>query len=454
MWGIESGSLEVAGIRASFNTGERVIAVTSVSFVRRLGMCVLGAGALAAVFFVTPLLFLGVQPLAPTGPAPSAIALPADQPRTGDQAATPPNEADAAFLRAAGRPSVDAVWNQRMRLASPAEWVRAGKVAAPVSPLILAYAPADDRRREPAPFAAIDAATGSAATPQTAATSAAGATPPVPHRPVTSAPVTTAPATTGEDDEDEDEEDVAPVIIPRPLPRPRLAVANPQASAPAAAPLAARPAPALNGVTADPAGIRQALALPPLSPAPPAAPRPQEALPEGSYKENQNYVLIDPQTSNVRLASLVPEPPPTRATPPLQAAPTTPIQPAIILKTPFGIPYALQQESVETSCFPPPLVDLIRRIEQRYGQKPVITSGLRDRGRRGSLHRRCQAADLMIPGVSAGELAKAARLIPGMGGVGQYCHPNLVHIDIGTARDWKQGCGGYFALRDSASTAR
>lgn len=424
-------------------------AVTSVSVAGRLGLWLLGAGAMAAAFFAAPLLLVGEQPLAPTGPASSIIPSPDDQSSAVSAAAggsVQQNEEDAAFLHAVGRPSVDAVWNQRMRLASPGEWVKSGKATTALVPIILAYAPADERRREPAPFAAID----SAVTPAT------GVTAPAPQNPAASAPFARVPATTGEDDEEDDEEEEAvPAVVPRPLPRPRIAAASPQSSLTAATtPLAVQPAPAANDKSADPAGIRQALALAPLSAAPPVAPRPQEDLQEGSRKENQNYVLIDPQAGNIRLASLVPEPPVTRATPPLQAAPTTPIQPAITLKTPFGIPYALQQESVEASCFPPPLVDLIHRIEQRYGQKPLVTSGLRDRGRRGSLHRRCQAADLMIPGVSAGELAKVARQIPGMGGVGQYCHPNLVHIDIGTARDWKQGCGGYFALRDSAAKTR
>ncbi len=423
-------------------------AVTSVSVAGRLGLWLLGAGAMAAAFFAAPLLLVGEQPLAPTDRALSAITSPYDQSSAVSAAAggsVQKNEEDAAFLRAVGRPSVDAVWNGRMRLASPGEWVKSGKATASLAPIILAYAPADERRREPAPFAAID----SAVTPAT------GVTSPAPQNPAASAPFTTVPATTGEDDEEEDdEEEAVPAIVPRPLPRPRIAAASPQSSLTAAPPLAVQPAPAANDKSADPAGIRQALSLAPLSAAPPVAPRPREELNENLRGENQNYVLIDPRASNIHLASLSPEPPVTRAIPPLQAAPTTPIPPAITLKTPFGIPYALQQESVEASCFPPPLVDLIHRIEQRYGQKPLITSGLRDRGRRGSLHRRCQAADLMIPGVSAGELAKVARQIPGMGGVGQYCHPNLVHIDIGTARDWKQGCGGYFALRDSAAKTR
>lgn len=423
-------------------------AVTSASVAGRLGLWLLGAGAMAAAFFAAPLLLVGEQPLAPTDRALSAITSPYDQSSAVSAAAggsVQKNEEDAAFLRAVGRPSVDAVWNGRMRLASPGEWVKSGKATASLAPIILAYAPADERRREPAPFAAID----SAVTPAT------GVTSPAPQNPAASAPFATVPATTGEDDEEEDdEEEAGPAIVPRPLPRPRIAAASPQSSLTAATPLAVKPAPAAIDKSADPAGIRQALSLAPLSAAPPVAPRSREELNENLRGENQNYVLIDPRASNIHLASLSPEPPVTRAIPPLQAAPTTPIPPAITLKTPFGIPYALQQESVEASCFPPPLVDLIHRIEQRYGQKPLITSGLRDRGRRGSLHRRCQAADLMIPGVSAGELAKVARQIPGMGGVGQYCHPNLVHIDIGTARDWKQGCGGYFALRDSAAKTR
>ncbi len=117
------------------------------------------------------------------------------------------------------------------------------------------------------------------------------------------------------------------------------------------------------------------------------------------------------------------------------------------IDTPFGVPYVLQQGSVETACLKPELVEILRKIEGRYHQKVVITSGFRDRGRQGSLHRTCAAADIEVPGVSAATLAAYARSIPDIGGVGTYCHPNMIHVDIGTPRDWKYGCGSFFAMR-------
>ncbi|MDK9696594.1 MAG: D-Ala-D-Ala carboxypeptidase family metallohydrolase [Siculibacillus sp.] len=131
------------------------------------------------------------------------------------------------------------------------------------------------------------------------------------------------------------------------------------------------------------------------------------------------------------------------------SSPTDPVKPPAKNKidTPFGVPYVLQTGSVETACLKPELVDILRRIEGHYHQKVVITSGYRDRGRQGSLHRQCAAADIEIPGVTSQSLASFARTIPGIGGVGTYCHSSMIHVDIGTPRDWQYGCGSYFALR-------
>lgn len=131
------------------------------------------------------------------------------------------------------------------------------------------------------------------------------------------------------------------------------------------------------------------------------------------------------------------------------SSPTDPVKapPRIKLDTPFGIPYVLQTASVETACLKPDMIELLHKIETKYGQKVVITSAARDRGRRGSMHRMCAAADIIVPGVSAEKLAAYARTIPGIGGVGTYCHSELVHVDTGTPRDWKYGCGSFFAMR-------
>ncbi len=126
-------------------------------------------------------------------------------------------------------------------------------------------------------------------------------------------------------------------------------------------------------------------------------------------------------------------------------------KPGIPTKTPFGVPFVLQTQSVETACLRPELVEMLRTIETHYGKKVVITSGYRDRGDSGSLHRRCAAADIIVPGVEAKALAVYARTIPNMGGVGTYCHPSMIHVDVGSARDWKYGCGSYFAMRDHSA---
>ncbi|MER2605202.1 MAG: D-Ala-D-Ala carboxypeptidase family metallohydrolase, partial [Siculibacillus sp.] len=152
-----------------------------------------------------------------------------------------------------------------------------------------------------------------------------------------------------------------------------------------------------------------------------------------------------------------PSPPPASAAP--QAAPgqilgffSSPTEPVRApstkkIDTPFGVPYVLQTGSVETACLKPELVEILRRIEGKYHQKVVITSGFRDRGRQGSLHRTCAAVDIEVPGVPAEALAAFARTIPGIGGVGTYCYPHLIHVDIGAPRDWKYGCGSFFAMR-------
>ena len=106
----------------------------------------------------------------------------------------------------------------------------------------------------------------------------------------------------------------------------------------------------------------------------------------------------------------------------------------------LNLPYILQTASVQTNCFPEKLVKFIQVVETHYGKKVIVTSGMRDHGRVGSLHRHCAAADIIVPGVSGASLAAYARTIPDIGGVGQYCHPYLVHMDVGSRRDWTYAC--------------
>lgn len=216
---------------------------------------------------------------------------------------------------------------------------------------------------------------------------------------------------------------------------------EPTATPPAATALALAPVPAPKAPTTAPGSL---VALPPrgqaVAPAAPTAPPASAA--EAARRER---VVIPPRDGE--------EPPGLRPNRPVLASLTPPDSdvgqpPPVILRTPFGTPFVLQTTSVDMSCAPPKLVGLLRTIEKRYGKKVVVTSGNRTRGRRGSLHLRCMAADIIVPGVDADDLARFARTIPGIGGVGRYCHGNMIHVDIGRPREWKYGCGSYFVARD------
>ncbi len=107
----------------------------------------------------------------------------------------------------------------------------------------------------------------------------------------------------------------------------------------------------------------------------------------------------------------------------------------------------LQTEKVETGCFKPDLLQVLKVVETHYGRKIMVTSGLRDvqhnrraGGRPHSRHTTCEAADIQVPGVNKWDLAQYLRTIPGRGGVGTYCHTESVHIDTGEARDWNWRC--------------
>jgi uncharacterized protein YcbK (DUF882 family) len=107
----------------------------------------------------------------------------------------------------------------------------------------------------------------------------------------------------------------------------------------------------------------------------------------------------------------------------------------------------LQRGTVDTACLRPALLSVLKKIEQHYGRKLIVTSGYRSpvhnvaaRGAHNSLHMFCAAADVQMPGVSKWELAAYARSMPGRGGVGTYCYTKSVHIDIGPERDWNWRC--------------
>ncbi|SNY93529.1 Peptidase M15 [Cohaesibacter sp. ES.047] len=110
--------------------------------------------------------------------------------------------------------------------------------------------------------------------------------------------------------------------------------------------------------------------------------------------------------------------------------------------------FQVAHAKVQLSCLKPKLVKLLKKVETHYGKPVIITSGYRSaaynrrvRGARKSQHIQCKAADIRVPGVSKSALAKYAKTLPGIGGVGIYCRSSFVHLDVGGRRDWYWGCG-------------
>lgn len=107
----------------------------------------------------------------------------------------------------------------------------------------------------------------------------------------------------------------------------------------------------------------------------------------------------------------------------------------------------VQNQRVDTSCFKPALVGMLRDAESHFGQKIVVTSGFRDAehnhavgGAKRSQHLTCDAADIQMVGVSKWDLASYFRSRADIGGVGTYCTTNSIHVDIGPRRDWNWKC--------------
>ena len=111
--------------------------------------------------------------------------------------------------------------------------------------------------------------------------------------------------------------------------------------------------------------------------------------------------------------------------------------------------YQPQTEKVVAGCMPGRLLAVLGHIREKTGVKPVLTSGHRTRGRKGSMHRTCLAADIRVPGVSDSRVIQVARTAPGIGGIGRYCN-GIVHVDVGPRREWNH-CGGKGRKPRSAS---
>jgi uncharacterized protein YcbK (DUF882 family) len=94
------------------------------------------------------------------------------------------------------------------------------------------------------------------------------------------------------------------------------------------------------------------------------------------------------------------------------------------------------------------LIELLDYIQDHYASKEIeVISGFRSpdynaelrhrshRVARESLHMEGMAADIIIPGVSAHDLAVYARSLSA-GGVGYYGRRAFVHVDVGPVRHW------------------
>ncbi|PTM97534.1 YcbK family protein [Mycoplana dimorpha] len=113
--------------------------------------------------------------------------------------------------------------------------------------------------------------------------------------------------------------------------------------------------------------------------------------------------------------------------------------------------YATQTPRVRHSCFPGALHVVLAHIAAQTGRRPLVTSGHRSNGRRGSYHRKCMAADIRVPGVAVSRIVAAARTAPGIGGIGTYCN-GIVHVDVGPSRRWNYCNRGLARLKKPKPT--
>lgn len=227
---------------------------------------------------------------------------------------------------------------------------------------------------------------------------------------------------------------VEPAPSPQPAPSAAPVPAYPSVSAPfppVRPGRGAQPAPrgdAAGEAAGAPAASALAPSVPSISPGVPGIP--SVATPAAPEMETEGEIETGP---TMRLPTIAVQP---------QASTIEEIE-AEESKTPEPAQVEKQTEYVNIACLQPDVLKYIRLAGEHFKGTPVITSGQRDRGRRGSYHRRCMAADFFVPGVERAVLAKYLRSLPGAGGVGTYCHTKAVHIDIGEPRNWYQ-CGFRF----------
>ena len=232
------------------------------------------------------------------------------------------------------------------------------------------------------------------------------------------------------------------------LPAPVLPLA---ASSPANAPAPVQsPAPQSSapGVPAGPLLAVPELPLPPRrpgAPAPAPEPEPPAQQAEAPAESPPEAVDFDSFAERPTMLASLPFPGfrPMRQPPLQQQETTTEELEKEEERTPEPMHVERQTDYVDIACLKPELMALVRKAGDRFGTTPIITSGQRYRGRLGSYHRKCMAADFYVPGVPRADLARYLRSLPEAGGVGTYCHTKSVHIDIGEPRNWSQ-CGFRF----------
>ena len=84
---------------------------------------------------------------------------------------------------------------------------------------------------------------------------------------------------------------------------------------------------------------------------------------------------------------------------------------------------------VVTHCFDANLRSALETIARHFNTQVEVTSGYRTNGRRRSMHRFCRAADIRVAGVRPSAVARFAKTLPGINGVGTYRRKAIVHID-------------------------
>jgi hypothetical protein len=245
----------------------------------------------------------------------------------------------------------------------------------------------------------------------------------------------------------------APIAAPR-APTPPVAPAAPGAAAPPAPPPDSAGRRAVNAPLppqrpwTTPGTVTTAPATPPV--APPAAAAPAPAAPAAPAPTLPAPPAVAAPTPE-RVIPPNDEPPAFEMRPdmrvialPTQREPATTAEiEAEEERAPEPTFVEKQTDYVDIACIKPEVMALVRAAGEHFGGTPIITSGQRNRGRRGSFHRRCMAADFFVPGIERARLARYLRAQAGAGGVGTYCHTKSVHIDIGEPRNWYQ-CGRRF----------